>query len=312
MRPAKTVVDPRQTRAGPDIATSGREIVSRLIGSAHRAHALALEHCPHNSRGDCSWYHGVWQYFRALGVAKTAGGSSAYFDQVLRSLAAAGGVRRVLISGAADDAMSLVVLGAFLAMDRPLELTMVDLCETPLALARWSAEQLGASVTTHQADILAFDPAEKFDVVMTNSFLGEFDLAGRIQLFARWSTLVRPAGKLLFTNRLRPGSGHARLGFTDDEVEAFCAAVHRAAERDKAILGLEPAIVAQWARIYAGRQGSHPVRSVDEVVELLRSSGFAPEEVETAHFTVRPGGEVLAGPSAAESADYVRVLATRT
>ena len=291
---------------------SGWKIDSSLIDSARRARALSVEHCPHNPRGDCSWYHGVWQYFRALGVAKTAGGSIPYFDEILRSLAAGGGFRRILISGAADDAMSLAVVAAFRRMDRPLDLTMVDLCETPLALARWSAQEHGASITTHQADILAFDRFEQFDVVMTNSFLGEFDLAERLQLFARWSSLLRPGGKVLFTNRLRPGAGQARLGFTDAQIEAFSAAARNAAESYEAILGLTPEIVAGWARIYAERQGSYPVRSVDEVVEFLRSSGFAAERIETAHFPGRPGSEALAGPSAAESADYLRVLATRT
>jgi len=42
------------------------DIELKLIVSAQTVRALALEHYPHNSRGDCSWHHGVWQYFRAL------------------------------------------------------------------------------------------------------------------------------------------------------------------------------------------------------------------------------------------------------
>src|SRR5690242_4740998 len=186
---------------------SGSQIDAALVRSAHVARRLAMEHCRQTGSGDCSWYHGVWQFFRALGVTKTAGGSAAYFDEALRSLAAQGSTRRVLISGAADDAMSLVAFSAFRAVSRPLELTVVDLCETPLALARWSAREHGADVTTHRSDILGFDRAAEFDLVMTNSFLGEFDAAARTQLFARWAALLRPGGKILFSNRLRPGSG---------------------------------------------------------------------------------------------------------
>jgi SAM-dependent methyltransferase len=287
------------------------QIDAALVRSAQMARKLALEHCGQTVRGHCSWYHGVWQFFRALGVIKTAGGSAVYFDEVLRTLAAEGDTHRVLISGGADDAMSLVALAAFRAANRPLDLAMVDLCETPLALARWSAQEFGASVTTHRSDILAFDRAADFDVVMTNSFLGEFDPAARVQLFARWAALLRRGGKLVLTNRLRPGSGHEALGFTSDQAQAFCATVRRQAERAKAILGLEPEMVESWARAYTERHRAYPVRSVDEVLELLRSAGFAPERIETTHFAGKPGQEAVAGPSAAEHADYVRVLAKR-
>ena len=287
------------------------EIDEALVHSAHMARRLALEHCGEAAHGDCTWYHGVWQYFRALGVTKTAGGSAAYFDQVLRSLAVQGGTRRVLISGAADDAMSLLALAAFRGVDRPLDLTIVDRCETPLALARWSAQRLGASVTTHRSDILAFESAELFDIVMTNSFFGAFDPTRRPQLFARWASLLRAGGKILLTNRVRPGSGHAQLGFTRDQAQGFCAAVRRGAERGKAILGLDPDIVEGWARLYTERYRSYPVRTVDEVLDLLRNAGFAPDRLDTALAAGRPGNEAVAGPSAAERADYVRVLATR-
>ena len=290
---------------------TGSEIDQALVQSAHTARRFALEYCKQTAKGDCTWYHGVWQYFRALGVTKTAGGSTAYFDEVLRSLAAQGGTRRVLISGAADDAMSLLVLATFRAVDAPLDLTVVDRCETPLALVRWSAQRLGAGVTTHRSDVLAFDSTAAFDVVLTNSFLGAFDPASRPQLFARWASLLRPGGKILFTNRLRPGSGHAQLGFTLDQARAFCATVRREAERGRVILGLDPEVVEGWAWLYTERYRSYPVRTVDEVLDMLSTAGFVPDRVDTASASGRPGREAVAGPSVAERADYVRVLATR-
>ena len=289
----------------------GSNLDHTLVESAHMARKLALEHCAQTPHGDCTWYHGVWQYFRALGVTKTAGGSAAYFDEALRALAAQGATRRVLISGAADDAMSLLVLAAFRAVERPLDLTVVDRCETPLALARWSAQRLGASVTTRRSDVLAFDSVAAFDLVLTNSFLGAFEPAKRSQLFARWASLLRPGGKILFSNRLRPGSGHAQLGFTLDQADVFCTAVRREAERAQSTLGLDPGIVEGWARMYTERYRSHPVRTVDEVLELLRAAGFVPDRVRTVLAAGRPGSEAVSGPSVAERADYVRVLATR-
>ena len=57
--------------------------------------------------------------------------------------------------------------------------------------------------------------------------------------------------------------------------------------------------------------GRFRVRSVDEVLELLRSAGFVPDRLDTALFPGLPGGEAVAGPSSSDRADYVRVLATR-
>jgi SAM-dependent methyltransferase len=283
-----------------------------LVASARVARRFALEHCPRTASGDCAWYHGVWQYFRALGVTKTAGGSAVFLGATLRSLAAGGDVRRALISGAADDAMSLLAIDAFRDAGKSLDLTVVDRCEAPLALVRWSAERLGASVTTHCSDVLTFDSTAPFDIVLTNSFLGAFDPARRTQLFARWASLLRPGGKLLFTNRLRPGDGHAQLGFTSDQAQVFCAAVRREAERAKADLGLDPNILEGWARTYTERYRSYPVRTVEEVLDLLRTAGFVPDRVDTARVAGRAGEDAVAGPSVAERADYVRLLATRT
>ena len=75
---------------------------------------------------------------RALGLVKNAGGQGEFLREKLQSLSENERARRVLISGSADDAIVHVALTAFRDANRPLELTLVDCCETPLALSRWS------------------------------------------------------------------------------------------------------------------------------------------------------------------------------
>src|SRR5260221_14736273 len=101
-----------------------------LVASAHVAHRLAVEHCPRAVDGDCTWYHGVWQYLRALGLVKNAGGHAVFLQDTLRSLAEQQAAQRVLVSGSADDAMALLVIAAFRDAGVPLELTGVGPCET--------------------------------------------------------------------------------------------------------------------------------------------------------------------------------------
>ena len=282
-----------------------------LVESAHVARRLAVEHCPHAFGGDCTWYHGVWQYLRALGLLKNAGGHAAFLHDALRLLAGQEGARRVLVSGSANDAMALLVIAAFRDAEAPLDLTIVDRCETPLALSRWSATRIGAVSTTNCIDILDFTTEASFDVITTNSFLSYIEPAARPRLFGRWASLLRHGGKLLFTNRLRPAASDEQLGFTPGQARTFCAAARAQAERHQGALGLDPALLESWVREYAARIRPFPLRSTDEILALLDEAGFAPDRVDTALFPGISGSGTIAGPTVADRADFVRVLATR-
>jgi hypothetical protein len=77
------------------------------------------------------------------------------------------------------------------------------------------------------------------------------------------------------------------------------------------MLGRDPATIEQWAHDYALRLKAFPLRSSDEVNSLLRSSGMSADCLDDAVFPGIPGGELMAGPSSANRADYLRVIATR-
>jgi SAM-dependent methyltransferase len=124
----------------------------------------------------------------------------------------------VLVSGSADYSMPAHALWAYRAEAAPLQLVVVDRCETPLALSRWYAEPTkaaihGTTLSTQRADILDHEGAEPVDVIFTNSFLGSFAPEQRPRLAAAWRRLLRPGGRLVFTNRLRPGAPAGPLGF---------------------------------------------------------------------------------------------------
>ena len=116
---------------------------------------------------------------------------------------------------------------------------------------------------------------------------------------------------MLFTNRLRPSVSAAQIGFTIDEARTFCAAARAQAERYRNALALDPETLEGWARDYATRIRPFPVRSVDEIIALLEDAGFAPDRVDTAPFAGMSGSVAIAGPTVADRAEFVRVLATR-
>jgi SAM-dependent methyltransferase len=284
-----------------------------LIESAPLARQFARRYCVKDpaTTVDCVWYHSFWQYMRVMKVAKTSGGHVAFLVEALRDLARSGRYARVLVSGSADYSMPAHVLSAYQQEGATADLHVLDRCETPVALTRWYTARLGMTITGYVYDILDFESARSFDVVMTNSFLGYFDPQKRGQLFARWARLLRPGGRLILTNRIRAGAGYEPVGFTADQARVFCETVRREAERRRDARNLDPDDMVRLAAAYAERFRSIPVRSDTEVVDLVRANGFSIERLDTAIVTGRTDGGAVSGPSTAERADYMRLVATR-
>jgi len=288
------------------------QIPEPLLESAPLAHRWASTSCTFDpSTGtSCAWYHGVWQYLRAMGLAPTLGEQGPFLLEKLRPLARADGHERVLVSACADYSLPAHVIDAYRGEGADLALAVVDRCETPLRLTRWYAERQRWPVATQRHDILSYQSAAPFDVIVANSVLGYFEPGTRPALFAAWSRLLRPGGTIILTNRFRRGSRPGLVGFSPSQVEDFVAATRQAAERWQRQLGFDPRQVAVWARTYAERFQSHPILSVEEVERGLRAAGFTLDHLEVIAVPGRPGGPV-SGPSIAAAAEQLRVIATR-
>lgn len=258
----------------------------------------------------CAWYHGFWQFLRAMGLAKTSGGQAVFLVDTLRSLIRSRAAKRVLVSGSADYSMPAHVLFAFASENAPVDLTVLDLCETPLYLSRWYGQRVGSPIATVRSDILIYRTATPFDVVLTNSFIGNFDTSARPRLVAAWRQVLRPGGTVLLTNRLRPNVSASAVTFTPKQTQDFCDAVRQAAKRWQSVFDFDPEEVTRWARTYAERFRSFPLRSADEITSLLDAEKFAVDDVNVVSAPPRRDGESLSGPSLAEKADYVQVRAT--
>jgi SAM-dependent methyltransferase len=297
---------PHETRRGSDAPPE-----EPLELSAPVARDLARRLCVRTGDHSCDWYHGLWQYLRLMGLGKTMGGQSAFFLKSLRELAQGGGYARVLVSGTADYSSIAHVLSAFRragAVPRP---TVVDRCETPLELSRWYAGREGSDVATAQFDILDYRQPGAFDIVLTNSFLGYFDHEQRERLFANFRELLRPGGKLMFTNRLRPGAGGAPVGFGINEAARFLATIDSALARHAGGWGADPAELKRWATLYSRRFRSYAIESADQVGDYLIRHGFATDLLDAGAAARAGTSPVATGPTVADGSAYLRVIATR-
>ena len=269
---------------------------------------LARERAPALCRRDaatgrtCDWHHGLWPTLRLLGLVT----EPALHAQFLRAaLAGVPGERpRVLISGAADHALLAQLLDA-LGARRPA-VTVVDICETPLMLNCWFAERAGLAIDTHCSDILDYEQAGAYDAVCTHAFLGNFDAPGRDALMRKWHALLRPGGKVITVNRLRPGQAPQWVAFSIDQIWAYRARVEEAAlSRGLALAGLGRA-----AETYAGRQTIFPLGTAGELRALAEQAGFAVEHLSVAPLASAAQQKVNA-PTVPGSDDYVRLIAVR-
>lgn len=267
-----------------------------------RAQAQALcRRGPHTGI-TCDWHHGLWPTLRLLGLVT----EPALHGEFLRSALAAISCQRprILLSGAADHALLAQVRTAFAG--RTFDAVVLDLCATPLMLNRWYAERTGFAIETRQSNILDFSDSQPYDVVCTHAFLGNFDRSQRQVLAAKWRELLRPGGKVITVNRLRPGREPQWIAFSTDQVWAFRDRVEEAARAR----GLAIARLGRAAEIYAGRQAIFPLDSAEELRDLFEQNGFDIEALTLAGIATQ-AQQAFSVPTVPSSDRYAQLIAVR-
>ncbi|MBK6279335.1 MAG: class I SAM-dependent methyltransferase [Gammaproteobacteria bacterium] len=252
-----------------------------LRESAPVAYRLAHQHCPTGADG-CRDYHAMWQYFRQIGLLTTIGTNTDFLVATLRGLADADSCRRVLISATADYGMLAHVLHAYRLAGVEPEVTVVDMCETPLALNRWYAERAGVTIRTCRANLLEFRADAPFDLVCTHSFLGRLTQEVRAGALDKWHEVLRPGGHVVTVARVRygaPDGGVTR--YEPAEIVEFrdrALALARAKEHE---LDLPAEAIADAAEHYAVSKRSRGFGSTGMLRALFEDHGFALERFDS-------------------------------
>lgn len=257
----------------------------------------------------CAWYHGFRLYLRALGLAITPEHHADFLREAMAGVAGNGQRVRVLVSGAIDYSMFAHVLWACQACGAVPEVTVVDMCDTPLFLNLWYARRVGVPVSTVRSDILTFADDRPFDFICTNSFLGQFSPTQRPLLVARWHALLAPAGRVVTVTPVRPACGVGPVGFTSDEALALRRAVLSGAQNLRDHLHSDPEDLARMADAFAARMRVHPVHSLVEISALFENGGFTIEHLSSSR--LEPDSPGLSGPTVSRGLEYALVVARR-
>ncbi len=283
-----------------------------LAESANRAYQLANQHCAHNEElgHNCSWYHGSWMFFRALGLVSDPSVHQQFFIDAFNSLVNEGNFSRILVSGAVDFSMLETVLQAYKDQNEIADITAVDICQTPLELTHHYARQQNINIQTITSNILDYFTEKKFDVICTHAFMGNFDQSSRQSLINRWASLLRVGGKVITIQRIRPDFTKKKAYFSTNQATVFIDEVYLRAVAKESMFELNPKKIQQLAATYTKRFYSYPVTSDAELKTMFLKAGFKFDK-----FKIKQQGKQsdknLSGPTVPDSAEYLYIIAEK-
>lgn len=222
---------------------------------------------------DCDWYHGTWQYLRILDLVSSPTWHDEFYRFAIeRVLKRSREPARILISGAADYSMPLYVVMIAEAVPRLVEITVVDLCPTPLFSCGWLSKRLSHDFRLVRGDVRSVDlggPA-RFDLICTDAFLTRFEKDETAEVLSAWEDLLDDHGHVITTARLT----EIELGGMGRQIyaEKLIKSAHERWQETHA--GSKPAFseLSRRLDIYAKRVRSTPLGPAQDVADLLRTT----------------------------------------
>jgi hypothetical protein len=306
--PYPQLVATRRTTTDParilDLATS------LIPGAAARSPVWSRDWCRHvdHSGHDCAAYHGIWPYIVWFGLATPPQLQKTFYRDALAELLHAGR-RRILLSGAADYNLPATAWWACLMAGSVPDLTLIDICETPLNLSVWFAAQAGLPLETARADTLDYRSAQPYDAILAHSFFGNFGPERWPDLIRAWRDLLAPGGRVVLVNRLRPEATDL-IRFTPAQVEDLRWRFLAAAERRTADLPLPLADIAALIDGFAAHNVVFPLRSRDDFIALFEAAGFTIASL-AVDAAVASAPSTAAGPTLAGGVAYLKLVAVK-
>lgn len=250
-----------------------------LARSASLSRDLAERTCLRegDSGESCAWFHGLWPDLRLLGLVDSPADHADFFESTMRPLLDTH--RRILIGGAADNAMLAEILSIY---GDHAEVTVIDRCPTPLAVNHWLAEQHGTAIASIAHDILALDSElmAPFDLICAHGTLEHFEPdVARPRLVSQWRRMLRPGGKVVLIESMRaPGASLGRRYSPAEAAALRDEAVARYA-RCRPLAGLDPARLARRIDRFAQRAVAWSLGSTEELVGLVAHAGLVIESM---------------------------------
>ncbi len=193
----------------------------RLSDLAAQAYQLSDRLC-----GACRNVHALWPYMRLLRSSTGVEHQGSNLELALRVLIA-GGLRKILIAGAADTGLLALVLRA--AANNNVHISVLDICETPLELCRRVAHEWSLPIDTLKVDLRELNIAQQFELVLVHGTLHFIAAADRGDVLNRIRRTLRPDGCLVLLFNTSKPSSTAEIGdrFHFDYADSIISELNR-------------------------------------------------------------------------------------
>lgn len=228
----------------------------------------------------CDWYHSGWPILRTLNMVSTPdwhgnfyiNAFSAYTLKHKRKL-------NILITGTAD-ATILEHLDRSIGHLKNMVIWVVDLCQTPLDIARIYAKKRHFKVRTLRKDALCLvkeglEP-DFFDMITTDAFITRFQkISDKQKIVQEWYKVLKRGGRVVTTCRL---SGQKKEKGSPEDIRNFVQNTLRIYD-DYLISGksvwkfINRELAQDKASQYAKNITSYPIEEV-RLINIFKSAGF--------------------------------------
>jgi len=227
---------------------------------------------------DCSWYHGAWQYLRALNVVSAPTWHKDFYKGTLGDFLRSRNEANILISGTADYSLLATLLWISKSIDNSVSIKVfvLDSCLTPLIICRWFSNFTDTNIKTIHQNILAVSSRYSFDLIISDAFITRFEGSAKGRVIKKWYKLLKPAGSIITTIRKEDCS--TKITHSKKEINKFTQKVEKELSNlPTKTFGIsdEKTVVTRLARKYVQNMTSHPIESSKQAKELFKEAGFS-------------------------------------
>lgn len=163
-----------------------------------------MEEWANNNSGEsdlsCDWYHGAWQMFRLLDMVAVPSWYPFYMTALSKKFQE-NPQANVFISAAADWGMLAMVHEAASSVGAEPQITIWDICETPILATQWYADRFRIKITSRVDNIILSDDHTfgAYDLIVTDEFLTVLADEYKPMICDKWFELLKPGGVVVTT-----------------------------------------------------------------------------------------------------------------
>lgn len=253
-----------------------------LMQSADMMYEVASLCCSHDhvNNDSCQWYHSIWQYLRLLDMVSTPSWHHDFYINHLFDNVEGNKRVPVLISGTADYSILSYVLHVAKNKEIDADVSVIDLCETPLFACRWYANKLNKKVNAMQTSVFDLDENIKYDMVCADAFLTRFKGEQFKNVVSKWYNVLNPGGIAVTTVRVHDENHACPKEPLETAVQKFKEKAIQRMEVWERHINLTTEEMGEKAEAYARTMVSNYLGTKEHILEEIKNCGFSVDYIE--------------------------------